>query len=64
MGFLLEALRRRPLIEALLGREIPRPIYQYAKRISDLTGLPLKTVLESEPVRNLIKRWEEKVRIL
>ena len=42
---------------------IPKPVYNYAKRISEVTGLPLKTVLKSRPVRNLINRWSEYVAV-
>lgn len=55
-----EILRRRPLLRE---KEIPRPVFEYAKKISEITGLPLEKVLESEPVKNLIKKWEEKVKI-
>lgn len=42
---------------------IPKPVYNYAKRISEVTGLPLKTVLQSKPVKNLLSRWTEYVKV-
>jgi hypothetical protein len=45
----------------LFGEEIPKPAYEYARRISEITGLPLEEVLKSQPVKNLVKRWRETV---
>jgi len=49
-----------------LGRstmEIPEPVYNYAKKISGVTGLPLEQVLKSKPVRRMIERWTKYVRV-
>ena len=67
-------LARRPFLSLLLGDvqqhaqqqerkriEIPKPIFEYAKRMAELTGQPLEKVLRSKPVQNLIKKYEEKV---
>lgn len=43
--------------------ELPEPAYRYAVRISEVTGLPLREVLESRPVRNLARAWERRVRV-
>lgn len=50
-------VRKRVILKVLLGRAIPEPIFNYAKRISEITGLPLEEVLESRPVKNMIKKW-------
>ena len=69
--------RRRPLLGRLFYSllyqntdsqedeilELPEPVYNYAKRISEITGLPLEEVLLSKPVQNMAKRYERKVRI-
>jgi len=49
--------------ESLREQLVPRPVYEYAKRISEVTGLPLREVLRSQPVQSLIKRWTEHVRV-
>jgi len=67
-------LRRRPIFSLLFGGEelqeeaerkerieIPKPIFEYAKRMAEFTGQPLREVLKSKPVQNLIKKYEEKV---
>lgn len=58
-------IRKRVLLFrlfTLLGVEyIPEPIYNYAKRISEITGLPLEEVLKSKPVRKLLDRWTKYV---
>ena len=50
--------RRRFLLAKLFGQMVvPEPVYNYAKRISEITGLPLKEVLQSKPVRRMVERW-------
>ena len=41
--------------------ELPEPVYRYAKKISEITGLPLEEVLRSKPVQNMLKKWSKKV---
>ncbi len=57
--------RLRATIEAvreLRGyAEVPELVYRYAKRISEVTGLPLEEVLQSEPVRRYWERLERRV---
>ena len=47
--------------EAQVEIHIPKMAYRYAKRVSEITGLPLETVLNSRPVREYIKRLKEEV---
>lgn len=55
-------LRKRKILAQILGvKYVPEPIYNYAKRISEITGLPIEEVLESRPVKNMIRKWTKLV---
>ena len=55
-------IRKRKILSKFLGiKYIPEPIYNYAKRISEITGLPLEEVLNSKPVRRMLEKWTKLV---
>lgn len=58
-------IRERWVLKKFLGSSvyIPEPVFNYAKRISEFTGLPLNEVLQSHPVGNLIKRWSKMIEV-
>lgn len=43
--------------------EVPELAYEYARGIAEATGLSLKEVLMSRPVRRYIERMEKRVRV-
>ena len=56
---LFEFIKDRPIfMEFLEGyiKENSPLIKNYAKRISEITGLPYETVINSQPVKNYIKK--------
>jgi len=65
--------KKRPFLSLFFGDEknsvgtskmrIPKLVYNYAKRISELTGLPLQIVLRSRPVQNLMRKLQEYVEV-
>ena len=57
-------LRERPILGSpIIREEVPKPAYNYAKRISEVTGIPLSEVLRSQPFRRLLEKWSEKVEV-
>lgn len=54
-------IRKRRVLARIFGEPIPEPIYNYAKRISEITGLPLEEVLQSKPVRRMLEKWTKYV---
>lgn len=43
--------------------ELPEAVYNYAKRMSKITGLPLEEVLQSEPVKKYLEKYQRKVKV-
>jgi len=69
-GFLRDRIIISLLRDLIMGEEarsnvmyVPKPVFNYARKISEITGLPLHEVLKSEPVKKLIKRWTEYVEV-
>jgi putative cell wall-binding protein len=56
-------LEEKPLLSSISREEIPKPAYNYAKKISELTGVPLQQVIRSQPFRKLLEKWSEKVEV-
>ena len=57
---LIDWWKRRPKI---LGKSYPRLAYSYAQGISQITELPIETVLQSRPVQKYVERLEERIRL-
>ena len=62
--------KKRPLFSLFFGEcepagrvRVPLLAYNYAKRISELTGLPLKTVLRSKPVKSFVEKLSSYVEV-
>ena len=64
--------RRRPLMtsfideQSLVSRDrsksksgVPSRVMSYAKKMAELTGVDIKTALNSSPVQNYWKTWNE-----
>jgi len=60
-------IRKRRILSVILpkGEEesIPKMAYSYAKKMSEVTGLPLEDVLKSKPIQTYISRLREEVRL-
>jgi len=67
-------IRERRLIKRLFRRssgsaevsksiKIPEPVYKYAMKISQITGLPFEEVIRSAPVQRMIDRWSKYVEV-
>lgn len=60
-------IRERKLLSIILPEKkentIPEMAYSYAKGISEITGIPLKDVLNSKPVKSYISRIRKEVRL-
>lgn len=62
-------IRKRRILSAILPEReereesIPKMAYSYAKKMSEVTGLPLEDVLKSKPIQTYINRLREEVRL-
>jgi len=59
MSLISELIKNRPIIRKILEEYIKENsplVRNYAKRISEITGLPYETVINSQPVKNYVRK--------